>query len=138
LSAYLCLADSLHILQCWYYLSLRKSKTYEAEIDPLDSEHTIPHTTETEQLISASESGQDDAEIPVVNLRTVTKANARTWAFDACCIFGIYAVGGLVWLVSHGADFGSGTPNATVITEDSATSMLGVALGYLGAACYLW
>lgn len=125
-------------MQCWYYLSLRKRKTYEDEIARPDSQDAIPHTTETEQLISENGNSQDDAEIPVVNLRAATKPNARTWAFDACFILGVYVVGGLVWLVSHGAEFGSGTPHATIKNEDSATSMLGVALGYLGAACYLW
>lgn len=102
------------------------------------AQDTIPSTLETEQLIPASDDGQPEGEIPVVNLRTAKKPNARTWVFDACFILAIYVVGGLVWLVSHGADFGTGTPHSTVKSEDTATSMLGVALGYLGAACYLW
>lgn len=137
LSAYLCVADSILILQCWYYTSFKKRNRPAESFLPAAHEDAIANSCETDNLI------RDDDEVTSptgrsTELSAVHSPKARTWIFNTGFISCVYIVGFLAWLVSRSSDSESDLPHSNDGNADTWTSRLGLTLGYIGAGCYLW
>lgn len=157
LAAYFCVSDVVLITQCLYY----NMKNARAAEDRTAWQEAIagagPAATEDEPLLqrrrtsstglpgSQRRSSMRQHESGFDPIRRIVTGEDETpeshpWLSNALSVAAVYIVGTLGWFLSYKAGAWDGGPvdDSADPTDASPTQMVGLALGYLSAVCYLW
>lgn len=141
LPSYFVLADIVLVAQCVYYNRLNKRRAEALQRDQDEANEDSPllrrsssyRSRDAEDALPAGKA--DEAAAPT---------SGSLWARNAASLIAVYVVGIVAWFISFkaGAWNVGDDPSDAVGTpgdeEENPWEILGLALGYVSAVCYLW